>query len=88
MSNMRRVCVAAMVALVPALAFPPRSRAEVSEVRIVAQNGSNYLPLYVMPGHRLVQKHLAPKGLASSTVSWTRLAGPSAIIDSFLAGAV
>ena len=88
MSNMRRACVAAMVALVPALAFPPRACAEVPEVRIVAQNGSNYLPLYVMQGHRLVKKHLAAKGLASTTVSWTRLAGPSAIIDSFLAGAV
>jgi len=41
-----------------------------------------------MQGHRLVEKHLAAKGLASTTVSWTRLAGPSAIIDSFLAGAV
>jgi NitT/TauT family transport system substrate-binding protein len=62
--------------------------AEVSEVRIVAQNGSNYLPLYVMEGQKLVEKHLAAKGLGSTSVVWSKLAGPSAIIDSFLAGAV
>jgi NitT/TauT family transport system substrate-binding protein len=66
----------------------PSASAEVSEVRIVAQNGSNYLPLYVMEAHKLVENHLAAKGLAATTVVWSKLAGPSAIIDSFLAGAV
>jgi NitT/TauT family transport system substrate-binding protein len=71
-----------------ALAGPGRAGAEGSEVRIVAQNGSNYLPLYVMQGHKLVEKHLAAKGLGSTGVVWSKLAGPSAIIDLFLAGAV
>jgi NitT/TauT family transport system substrate-binding protein len=87
-ADVRRICIAAILALAPALAQPLLAHAEVSEVRIVAQNGSNYLPLYVMQGHKLVEKQLAAKGLASTTVAWTKLAGPSAIIDSFLAGAV
>lgn len=67
---------------------PRLAAAEVSEVRLVAQNGSNYLPLVVMQGQKLVEKHLAAKGLANTTVEWSKLAGPSAIVNSFLAGAV
>jgi sulfonate transport system substrate-binding protein len=85
---MRRICAAACAALTLATAGPGLARAEVSEVKIVAQNGSNYLPLYVMQGQKLVEKHLTAKGLGSTSVVWTRLAGPSAIVDSFLAGAV
>jgi NitT/TauT family transport system substrate-binding protein len=87
-THMPRICAAATVALTLATAGPGVANAEVSEVRIVAQNGSNYLPLFVMQGQQLVEKQLAAKGLASTTVVWTKLAGPSAIIDSFLAGAV
>lgn len=64
------------------------ARAEVPEVKIVAQNGTNYLPLFVMQGQKLVEKHLAAKGRATTTVGWTRLSSPAAIVDSFLAGAV
>jgi len=84
----RRILAAAVVALLPWLAQAPLARAEVSEVKLVLQNGSNYLPLLVMQGQKLVEKHLAAKGLAGTTVTWARLAGPSAIVDSFLAGAV
>jgi NitT/TauT family transport system substrate-binding protein len=85
---MRRILAAAVIGSALSLPSAAPSRAEVPEVRIVAQNGSNYLPLYVMQGQKLVEKHLAAKGLSTTTVGWTRLAGPSAIIDSFLAGAV
>jgi NitT/TauT family transport system substrate-binding protein len=78
----------ALIVLAGLLCGPSLARAEVPEVKIVAQNGSNYLPLFVMQGHKLVEKHLAAKGLSATTVTWTRLAGPSAIVDSFLAGAV
>ncbi|TMJ21720.1 MAG: ABC transporter substrate-binding protein [Alphaproteobacteria bacterium] len=83
-----RIWVAAMAGFALGLAGPPLARAEVSEVRIVAQNGSNYLPLFVMQGQKLVEKHLAAKGMPATQVVWNKLAGPSAIIDSFLAGAV
>jgi NitT/TauT family transport system substrate-binding protein len=82
-----RFCLAALVcalALTPAIA----ARAEIAEVKIVAQNGTNYLPLFVMQGQRLVEKHLAAKGLNTTTVAWMRLSSPAAIVDSFLAGAV
>jgi NitT/TauT family transport system substrate-binding protein len=85
---MRSVYVAVVAAFGLILVGLGGADAEVSEVRIVAQNGSNYLPLFVMQGHKLVEKHLADKGLASTAVIWSKLAGPSAIIDSFLAGAV
>lgn len=69
------------------LAWMP-ARAEVGDVKIAAQNGSNYLPLYVMEREKLVEKHLAAKGLGSTTVTWTRLGSAQAIVDSFLAGAI
>jgi NitT/TauT family transport system substrate-binding protein len=89
---MRPIHIVATIAmtlfLAASLAPSQAAAAEVSEVRIVAQNGSNYLPLFVMQGQKLVEKHLAAKGLASTGVVWSKLAGPSAIVDSFLAGAV
>jgi ABC-type nitrate/sulfonate/bicarbonate transport system substrate-binding protein len=85
---MRSLSLAAILAMLLAATGTGLGVAEVPEVRIVAQNGSNYLPLFVMQGQKLVEKHLAAKGLAATTVAWTRLAGPSAIVDSFLAGAV
>ena len=81
---MRRILAAAVVALLPWLAQAPLARAEVSEVKLVLQNGSNYLPLMVMKSQKLVEKHLAAKGLGATTVSWAKLSGPSAIIDAFL----
>jgi NitT/TauT family transport system substrate-binding protein len=86
--GMRGFRAAAVVVLIVSLGAPGRAGAEVPEVKIVAQNGSNYLPLMVMQGQKLVEKHLTAKGLATTAVAWSRLAGPSAIVDSFLAGAV
>ena len=59
---MRGTYVVIIAGLALALAGPGRAGAEVSEVRIVAQNGSNYLPLYVMQGHKLVEKHAGREG--------------------------
>jgi len=84
---MRRFIAAAAVALA-ILAVPRLGLAETAEVKIALQNGSNYLPLMVMQHQKLVEKHLVTKGLAATTVTWARLSGPSAIVDSFLAGAL
>jgi NitT/TauT family transport system substrate-binding protein len=83
---MRRICAAAIALM--GLAYTGTAGAEVAEVKIVLQNGSNYLPLLVMQGQKLVEKQLTAKGLAATTVTWARLAGPSAIVDAFLSGAV
>jgi NitT/TauT family transport system substrate-binding protein len=80
--------VTALIAVSLSLCGLRAAAAEVPEVKLVLQNGSNYLPLMVMQAQQLVEKQLVAKGLAGTTVSWARLAGPSAIIDSFLAGAV
>jgi NitT/TauT family transport system substrate-binding protein len=85
---MHRIAAAAVAALTIWLAAVGPARAEVPEVKIALQNGSNYLPLMVMRSEKLVEKHLAAEGLGATTVSWVKLSGPSAIIDSFLAGAL
>jgi NitT/TauT family transport system substrate-binding protein len=85
---MVRIFATAIVAVALSLASPRLAGAEVADVKLALQNGSNYLPLIVMQSQKLVEKHLAAKGLAGTTVTWAKLAGPSAIIDSFLAGAV
>ena len=85
---MRRGLVSVMLALCSTICLAVPARAEVPEVKIAAQNGSNYLPLFVMQGRKLVEKHLAVKGLGSTTVTWAKLSSPAAIVDSFLAGAL
>jgi NitT/TauT family transport system substrate-binding protein len=85
---MHRFIAIAFSTVILLLAAPRFGHAEVAEVKLALQNGSNYLPLMVMQHQKLVEKHLAAKGLGSTTVNWVRLAGPSAIVDSFLAGAI
>lgn len=85
---MQRSFATAALALALWLSGPQPAVAEVPEVKIVLQNGSNYLPLMVMQSQKLVEKHLAEKGMPTTAVTWARLAGPSAIVDSFLAGAI
>jgi NitT/TauT family transport system substrate-binding protein len=87
---MRRIRAAAVsiAAVAIWLAAAGLARAEVSDVKIALQNGSNYLPLIVMRDHKLVEKHLAAKGLGATTVTWAKFSGPAAIVDSFLAGAL
>lgn len=85
---MRRMATGVAAGLLVALLAWVPARAEVNEVKIAAQNGSNYLPLYVMERDKLVEKQLAAKGLASTKVAWARLGSAQAIVDSFLAGAI
>jgi len=83
---MARIGATAVIGLAVALSPARLAGAEVAEVKLALQNGSNYLPLLVMQHQKLIEKHLSAKGLAGTTVTWAKLAGPSAIIDSFLAG--
>ena len=83
---MTRIFATAMVAVGLSVLAPRFADAEVPEVKLVLQNGSNYLPLMVMQAQNLVEKHLAAKGLAGTTVTWARLAGPSAIVEFILGG--
>ena len=85
---MRQISIRWLLAALLSLATTKALPAEVNEVKIATQNGSNYLPLTVMEHFKLVEQQLATRGLGSSKVAWVRLAGPSAIIDGFLAGAL
>ena len=67
---MTRIFATAMVAVGLSVLAPRLADAEVPEVKLVLQNGSNYLPLMVMQAQNLVEKHLAAKGLAGTTVTW------------------
>jgi NitT/TauT family transport system substrate-binding protein len=76
------VCLAAL------LLFPARmATAEVSEVVLGQQVGAFYVPLMAMQQHKLVEKHLAAKGV-DAKVAWMKLTGPSALTDAMLSGSL
>jgi NitT/TauT family transport system substrate-binding protein len=64
------------------------AKAEIAEVKLAFQFGSNYLPLMVMENQKLVEKHLAEQGLKDTKVGWMKLANPGAIIDAYLVGQI
>ena len=64
------------------------AHAEIAEVKIAFQFGSNYLPLMIMENQKLVEKHLAAKGMTETKVGWLKLANPGAIIDAYLVGQI
>ena len=68
--------------------LPAPARAEIGEVKLAFQFGSNYLPLLVMENQKLVEKQLAEKGLKDTKVGWIKLANPGAIIDAYLVGQI
>jgi NitT/TauT family transport system substrate-binding protein len=64
------------------------AKAEVSEVSIAQQYGVSFLPLMLMEKNRLIEKHAAAAGLAGLKVSWAKVAGPSAMNDGLISGAL
>ena len=64
------------------------SHAEVAEVRIASGFGVQYLPLYVMKQHNLLEKHAKRAGLGEIKVAWLQFSGGAALNDAILAGAV
>ena len=74
-----RAGAAVIVALACVLPDAAGARAEVSEVAIAKQYGAIYLPVMVMEHLRLVEKHLAERGLKDTKVAWPQFAGPSVI---------
>ena len=68
------------------MALSSAARAEVDDVKLVSQYGIGYLPLTVMQADKLVEKHLAKSGLATTKVTWSRLAAGAAANDALLSG--
>ncbi len=90
MSLYKRFLVAGgfTAALVLSAIAPNQARAETNEVRIAQQFGLAYLPLIIVKNQKLLEKHLANAGLASTKVTWARLSGGSATNDALLTNSV
>jgi len=81
----RLFAAAATILLVTATAG---ARAEVNEVTIAQQYGVSFLPLMWMEHNKLIEKHAKALGLPELKTNWAKLAGPAAINDGLLSGAV
>lgn len=69
----------------PAIA---QSKAEVDELVVAPQFGLAYVPMHVMSGEKLIEKHLAKNGLPRTKVNWVRTTGGAAANEALLSGAV
>ena len=71
------------------LSLPAIARGASSEsgtLRLSKQFGLPYLPMIVMEDQRLLQAELARRGLPSTRVEWSSVAGPSQQLDGLLSG--
>jgi NitT/TauT family transport system substrate-binding protein len=84
MSTRSRLLAVALLVLVTAAS----ARAEVNEVTIAQQYGVSFLPLMWMEHNKLIEKHAKTMGLGDLKTNWPKLAGPAAINDGLLSGAV
>ncbi|MDB5811957.1 MAG: hypothetical protein JWN94_4079 [Betaproteobacteria bacterium] len=82
---MRKFLIAAVIGLA---VVANGARAEVGEVTIAQQYGVAFLPLMWMEQNKLIEKHAKAQGLGELKTNWAKLAGPAAINDGLLSGAV
>jgi NitT/TauT family transport system substrate-binding protein len=87
LSATRRSVLAALVLAAP-LCFAQSARAEVAEVTLSQQFGLAFLPIMVMENQKFVEKQLATRGLPGTKATFTKMAGPSVMVDAMLAGAL
>lgn len=64
------------------------SFAESDQVRFAEQFGLVYLPMHIVVGEKLVQKHARKAGLGDITVSMVKLSGGAAVNQALLSGNV
>ena len=64
------------------------ARAEVTEITVAQQYGVSFLPLMVMEKNQLIEKYATAAGLSGLKVSWVKVAGPSAMNDGLISGAL
>jgi NitT/TauT family transport system substrate-binding protein len=76
--------LAAVVAMVTTSAVPVR--AEVSEINLAQQFGAIFIPLMAMESDKLVEKEAAARGMPNLKVNWTKMAGPSVMVDAIISG--
>ena len=68
--------------------FAGAARAEVNEITVAQQYGVSFLPLMMMEKNQLIEKHATAAGLPGIKVSWAKVAGPSAMNDGLISGAL
>lgn len=73
-----------LVTLVAAGALAMPAQAEVQELRIAQQFGIGYMPLAVMKGQGLIEKHAQRLGLPAMRIVWSSFAGGSNMNDALL----
>ncbi|MGE5509749.1 MAG: ABC transporter substrate-binding protein [Bacteroidota bacterium] len=83
MKAFRILAVAAAVAL-PVQSLP--LRAEVSEINLAQQFGAIFIPLMAMENGKLIEKEAAARGMPDLKVNWTKMAGPSVMVDAIISG--
>ncbi|MBS0320200.1 MAG: ABC transporter substrate-binding protein [Proteobacteria bacterium] len=64
------------------------ANAQLAELKLMSQYGIGYMPLTVMKGDKLVEKHLAMLGLPDTKVTWATLAAGAAANDALLSGSL
>ena len=70
------------------IAVAGSARAEVTEITVAQQYGVSFLPLMVMEKNQLIEKYATAAGLSGLKVSWVKVAGPSAMNDGLISGAL
>jgi NitT/TauT family transport system substrate-binding protein len=77
------------LAIVGGLALLPlAAKAEVAEINLAQQYGIAFLPLMLMESDHLVEKQVVKQGLPEPQVKWVKTAGPSAMNEAILSGAL
>ncbi len=78
-----------ILAVAGAVALPVQSlplRAEVSEINLAQQFGAIFIPLMAMENGKLIEKEAAARGMPDLKVNWTKMAGPSVMVDAIISG--
>jgi len=84
---MRMRGLIALLTLAMTAALSP-AHAETNELRISRGFGIHYLPLYILEGRKLVEKHAAQAGLGDVKVTYRTIDGGNVINDAMLSGAL
>jgi NitT/TauT family transport system substrate-binding protein len=86
---MRRIYVALFALAIGWMALPVRdARAEVTEVAFAQQFGIAFLPIMVLENQKIVEKLGAAKGMPDLKATFTKVAGPSVMVDALLSGSL
>jgi NitT/TauT family transport system substrate-binding protein len=83
---MKMKSVIALAVSLASGASAPAVRAEVTEINLAQQFGAIFIPLMAMESTKLIEKEAASRGLPDFKVNWTKMAGPSVMVDALISG--